>query len=178
MLNIKLITWFEKNQRTLPWRIDRDPYKTWISEVMLQQTQVVQVIPYYQKFLRLFPDIYRLANATQKDILKAWEGMGYYNRARNLHRTAQIIVKKYQGHFPGRKDELIQLPGFGPYISNAFLSLAFNKAYGVMDGNVIRVITRIYGIQDDIRANQTRKKIEEKFNRIWITIIPENLMKL
>jgi A/G-specific adenine glycosylase len=156
----KILNWFRQNARVLPWRIERTPYKIWISEVMLQQTQVNQVIPYYQKFISFFPDINSLAAASQQEVLKVWEGMGYYARARNLHRAAEIIITKYNGIIPREKSELLNIPGFGPYISNAVLSLAYQKPYGVMDGNVIRVITRVFGIREDIRLYATRKKID------------------
>jgi A/G-specific adenine glycosylase len=155
----QLLHWFNKNMRPLPWRIKRDWYKVWISEVMLQQTQVKQVLPYYHRFLKKFPNVYKLAQASEQEILKIWEGLGYYSRVRNLHRTAKIIVDQYEGEIPREKNELIKLPGFGPYITNAMLSIAFKECVPVVDGNVLRVISRLFTIVDDIRENNTKKKI-------------------
>jgi A/G-specific adenine glycosylase len=155
----KLLAWFRDNRRDLPWRASRDPYRTWISEVMLQQTQVSQVIPYYHQFIDTFPDIFVLAAAPLHKVLKVWEGMGYYARARNLHRAAKIIVVRYNGQIPEDKTVLLQLPGFGPYITNAVLSLVYQQPYAVTDGNVIRVISRLFGVEEDIRLAATRNKI-------------------
>jgi A/G-specific adenine glycosylase len=136
---------------------------------MLQQTQVEQVIPYFKKFIRSFATVYHLANASEQEVLKIWEGLGYYSRARNLLKTARILTKKYNGVLPKNRDQLIQLPGFGDYITNAVLSLAFNLPLGVVDGNIKRVVTRLYMINDDIRKSQTQRKIQ----RLMDQLLPE-----
>jgi len=133
---------------------------------MLQQTQVETVIPYYQKFIKKFTSVEKLANSSQEEVLKIWEGLGYYTRARNLHRAAKIIVKDYNTTLPSRREELLKIPGFGPYTTNAVLSLAFNQPYGVVDGNVKRVLARHYAIEDDIRDPKTVRKIQELMNRL------------
>ncbi|MBC7743174.1 MAG: A/G-specific adenine glycosylase [Bdellovibrionaceae bacterium] len=140
----KLITWYEENKRALPWRRSRDPYRIWISEVMLQQTTVTAVIPYYEKFLTRFPTVKSLATASVGEVIEMWAGLGYYSRARNLHKAAQVLAQK--GFF-NNAAELLELPGFGPYTSRAVASLAFGEPVGVLDGNVIRVLTRYYGLK-------------------------------
>ena len=136
--------WYQKNKRDLPWRRDRDPYRIWISEVMLQQTTVVAVIPYYERFLKRFPTLKSLAKAPVEDVLEMWAGLGYYSRARNLHKSAQALVALKE--FPRTHTELLELPGFGPYTSRAVASLAFDEHVGVLDGNVIRNLSRRYGM--------------------------------
>ncbi|MDZ7261302.1 MAG: A/G-specific adenine glycosylase [candidate division KSB1 bacterium] len=157
--NTKLLYWFEENKRPLPWRMTREPYRIWLSEVMLQQTQVEQVLPYYQRFLETFPDIHTLAWASVSEVLKVWEGLGYYARARNLLMAAQEMVQKYQGKIPENYKELSQLPGLGPYTTAAVLSIAFNQDYAVVDGNVTRVLCRIFKIEQDPKQNSTKKKL-------------------
>ena len=157
----KLIDWFDLNKRDLPWRKNNSPYHIWVSEVMLQQTQVIQVIPYYKNFIRQFPDIRDLAFADPDRVLKVWEGMGYYNRVRNMQRAAKIMVDQHNGQIPEERSTLIKLPGFGPYITNAVLSLAYDQAYAVKDGNVMRVIARLYGIADDLRQTTTQTRIDQ-----------------
>lgn len=141
-----LIDWFLENQRSLPWRKDQDPYKIWISEVMLQQTTVTAVIPYYEKFLKKFPNIKSLSQSSLEDVFELWAGLGYYSRAKNLHKAAQQIAKL--GAFPKTAEELLELPGFGPYTSRAVSSLAFAEKVGVLDGNVIRVLSRKYALME------------------------------
>ena len=136
----RLLTWFHQAARDLPWRRTTDPYKILLSEFMLQQTQVDTVIPYYHKFLEEFPTILDLAKASQSSVLKAWEGLGYYARARNLHRAAQEISERFQGMVPDRIEDMSSLPGFGPYTTAAVLSIAYNQNFAVLDGNVIRVL--------------------------------------
>lgn len=138
-----LLDWYRKNHRTLPWRANSDPYRIWLSEVMLQQTTVVAVIPYYERFLQKFPKLKDLADAELPHVLEAWAGLGYYSRARNLHKAAQAL---HSGGFPQTAAELLELPGFGPYTSRAVASIAFNEKVGVLDGNVIRVLSRNYGL--------------------------------
>lgn len=138
----KLLNWYQENKRDLPWRRSKDPYRIWISEVMLQQTTVVAVIPYFEKFVKLFPTVEALAKAPEAKVLEAWAGLGYYSRARNLHKAAKEIAKN---GFPKTAAELLELPGFGPYTSRAVASIAYDEAVGVLDGNVIRVLSRKYG---------------------------------
>ncbi|MFQ5823365.1 MAG: A/G-specific adenine glycosylase [bacterium] len=154
----KLIDWYEKNKRELPWRQTSDPYKIWIAEVMLQQTQVEQVLPYYEQFIKKFQDIKSLANASLSEVLKVWEGMGYYARARNLHTAADIIVKEFAGRIPTSHDELMKIPGIGPYTAAAVSSIAFNENYPVVDGNVLRVLSRVLKIEDYPRKNGIKSK--------------------
>ena len=141
-----LADWFGRNRRMLPWRESPSPYRVWVSEVMLQQTQVITVIPYYQRFLSTFGDIHRLAGAHLDDVLKLWEGLGYYARARHLHRAAGIVSTTMGGRIPDQYNEFRALPGVGAYIAAAVLSIAFNQPYAVVDGNVKRVLARLYKI--------------------------------
>ena len=141
-----LINWYVQNRRELPWRKHKDAYKIWISEVMLQQTTVAAVVPYYEKFISRFPTVHILAKAKEEDVLEHWAGLGYYSRARNLHRSAQHLSKS---GFYKTAAELIELPGFGPYTSRAVASIAFNEPVGVLDGNVIRVLSRRFGLKLD-----------------------------
>ncbi|HEY1079925.1 MAG TPA: A/G-specific adenine glycosylase [Bdellovibrio sp.] len=140
----QLTQWYKKNLRPLPWRENKNPYRIWLSEVMLQQTTVVAVIPYFEKFLKKFPTVQDLANAPESEVLEAWAGLGYYSRARNLHKAAKALAA--QG-FPETAAELLELPGFGPYTSRAVASIAFGEKVGVLDGNVIRVLSRRYGLK-------------------------------
>ncbi len=140
----KLLAWFAANQRPLPWRTAYDPYHVWVSEVMLQQTRVEQMLPYYEKFLQKFPSIEALARADEQAVLKAWEGLGYYSRARNFHAAAKQVMEKFGGQLPTRLDDLLSLPGLGPYTAAAVASIAYNKNQAVVDGNVVRVLSRFY----------------------------------
>ncbi|MGD2270461.1 MAG: A/G-specific adenine glycosylase [Desulfobacterales bacterium] len=139
----QLLKWYRSNHRKLPWRQTKNPYFIWVSEVMLQQTQVNTVLPYYEKFLNRFPDLNRLATARLQTVLKSWEGLGYYARARNLHRAAKIIVKEHNGAIPDKWEVIRKLPGVGDYIAAAVLSIAFNQPFPVVDGNVKRVLARL-----------------------------------
>lgn len=145
----KLLKWYDRQKRQMPWRDTRDPYKIWISEIMLQQTQVKTVIPYYEDFIKQFPDIKKLANASLDKVLKAWEGLGYYARARNLHQAAKIISDNYHNKFPREYKEILALPGIGKYTAGAIGSIAFELRVPILDGNVIRVLTRMAGIEQD-----------------------------
>ena len=163
-----LINWYRERHRDLPWRRTRDPYKIWLSEVILQQTRVSQGLPYYNSFCESFPTISDLAKASEQQVLRIWQGLGYYSRARNLHRCAKLVVEKHQGQFPGTYQELIQLPGIGDYTASAIASFAFKQATPVIDGNVFRVLSRLYGIRDDIAAARTRstfKRLASKLMR-------------
>lgn len=156
---VKLSEWYEQNYRQLPWRQYKKPYPIWISETMLQQTTSVGVLPYYEKFMRLFPTVQILAKAPLTEVLSAWSGLGYYSRARNLHKCAQILAKGT--HFPKTWSELIQLPGIGPYTSRAISSLAFEEAVGVLDGNVIRILTRYHSLKIEWWKNAERQKLQD-----------------
>ncbi len=144
----KLIKWYKRNRRDLPWRRTADPYKIWVAEVMLQQTQVDAVVPYYEKFIATFPDVQSLASASLSKVLKVWEGMGYYARARNLLDAARVIVKQHRGVLPNHHDDLLKIPGIGPYTAAAVASIAFNEDYPVVDGNVLRVLSRVLKIEE------------------------------
>lgn len=157
----RLVNWIEKARRDLPWRQRRDPYAVWISEVMLQQTRVATVVPYFERWLARFPDVVTLAAAPLDDVLKTWEGLGYYARARNLHRAAQIIVAQHQGQLPAERKALLALPGIGEYTAGAILSLAFGQAQPVLDGNVRRVLSRVYDIAEDVTAPGTVHRLWE-----------------
>jgi len=154
-----IISWYNKNQRPLPWRQTKDAYRIWLSEIILQQTRVQQGLPYYQNFIKHFPDIHSLARAEEDSILHLWQGLGYYSRARNMHAAAKTIVSEYKGKFPSSYDDIRRLKGVGEYTAAAIASFAFGLSYAAIDGNVIRVITRLFGIEEDISQNSTRKKI-------------------
>jgi len=155
-----LLYWYRQNKRDLPWRNSDSPYEIWVSEIMLQQTRVNTVIPYYLRFLEAFPTVYDLAAADQQQVLKLWEGLGYYSRGRNLHQAAKMVVEEFDGNIPDEYESITQLKGIGPYTAAAVLSIAFHKNHAVVDGNVIRVFARYYGIDDDIRSGKTKKKIQ------------------
>ncbi len=157
----KLLIWYGRNKRDLPWRKTRDIYKIWLSEVMLQQTQVITVIPYYHRFIKHFPTIESLASADEQEVLKLWEGLGYYNRCHNLYRSAKLVMKEFYGSIPDQPEKFKKLPGVGPYILAAVMSIGLGLPLAVLDGNVIRVITRYYGMKDDVSKGPTKKKIHE-----------------
>ena len=144
--SLNLVKWYNDNKRDLPWRKTKDPYKIWLSEIILQQTRVDQGLPYYNNFITHYPTIFDLANASEDSVLKLWQGLGYYSRARNLHYTAKFICDNYGGNFPLTHKEILLLKGVGLYTASAISSFAFNLKYAVVDGNVIRVLSRIYGI--------------------------------
>lgn len=156
-----LIEWFASEQRDLPWRKDRDPYKVWVSEIMLQQTRVDTVIPYFNRFLEYFPTIEALANADAEKVLKAWEGLGYYSRVRNLQSAVREVHEKYSGKVPDSPEGISALKGVGPYTAGAILSIAYGKPEPAVDGNVMRVLSRILLIWDDIAKPSSRKIFEE-----------------
>jgi A/G-specific adenine glycosylase len=155
----QLLAWVRADRRDLPWRRHRDPYAVWISEVMLQQTQVATVVPYFERWMARFPDISSLAAATSDDVLRIWAGLGYYARARNLHRMAQEIVARHGGVIPSEKKALLALPGIGRYTAGAILSLAFGQRAPVLDGNVRRVLGRVYDIADDPSEAATERQL-------------------
>ncbi len=156
-----LLSWYETECRDLPWRRERDPYKIWVSEIMLQQTRVDTVIPYFERFMELFPTVTALANADEEKVLKAWEGLGYYSRARNLQAAVREVEEKYQGIVPDRPKDIQSLKGVGPYTAGAIASIAFGQPEPAVDGNVMRVLSRILLIDEDIAKPQTRKIFEE-----------------
>ncbi len=165
-----LVRWFVENHRDLPWRRTKNPYYIWISEVMLQQTQVDTVIPYYESFIHNFPDPVDLANADEDSVLKQWEGLGYYSRARNLQQGVREVVEQYDGKVPENRREILSLKGVGPYTAGAILSIAFGQAEPAVDGNVMRVLSRVLLIEDDIAKAKTRKHFES----ILYQLIPED----
>lgn len=155
----ELIEWYKKHHRDFPWRQNRDPYRIWISEIMLQQTTTEAVIPYYQRFLEKYPDISSLAQAPLQDVYKLWEGLGYYRRAKFLHETANTIVEKYQGHFPTEYEDILALKGIGEYTAGAISSISYGNPLPAVDGNVLRIISRVYLIKDNIALSKTQKQI-------------------
>jgi A/G-specific adenine glycosylase len=156
----RLLSWYAENKRDLPWRRDaHDPYRVWVSEALLQQTQVATVIPYYDRFLARFPNVRALASARLDDVLKAWEGAGYYARARNLHRAAKEIVARFDGEIPSTVEELLTLPGIGRYTAGAIASIAFQRDAPVLDGNVTRVLCRYFKIADDPKNARAQKEL-------------------
>lgn len=156
-----LIRWYKREKRNLPWRKSQDPYHIWVSEIMLQQTRVDTVIPYYERFMEKFPTVEALANAEEDEVLKAWEGLGYYSRARNLHSAVKEVCKTYNGIVPNDPKELGKLKGIGPYTKGAILSIAYNIPEPAVDGNVMRVLSRVLSIWEDIAKPKTRKVFEE-----------------
>ncbi len=156
-----LKAWYEVNKREMPWRGSSDPYKIWLSEVMLQQTRVDQATPYYLKFVASFPTVFDLAKADLHDVLMLWEGLGYYSRGRNLHKAAKVVAESFGGTFPESYDQLIGLPGVGPYTAAAISSIAYARPHAVVDGNVIRVLSRFFGISEDVRSQQTKSTIQK-----------------
>lgn len=154
-----LLQWYDRVKRDLPWRGISDPYRVWLSEIMLQQTRVETVKGYYERFLTLFPTVEALAAAPREAVLKAWEGLGYYSRARNLHKAAQAVASGFAGRFPQSYEELARLPGVGPYTAGAIASIAFGERVPAVDGNVLRVASRFFGVRADIAAPGTRGAI-------------------
>ena len=152
----KIIEWYHENKRLLPWRETNDPFRIWLSEIILQQTRVAQGIPYYLKFISRFPDVQHLAAADEQEILRLWQGLGYYTRARNLHRCAKVIVANFGGHFPNSFETLLTLPGIGSYTAAAIASISFREPVAVVDGNVFRVLSRVFGIELDIALPETK----------------------
>jgi len=152
----KLIQWYHRHHRDLPWRRTTDPYKIWLSEIILQQTRVVQGMPYYLRFVENYPTVQSLARADEQDVLRLWQGLGYYSRARNLHHTARQVVAEFGGDFPDSYVELLKLKGVGEYTAAAIASFAFNEAVPAVDGNVFRVLARIFGIKTDITHSSAK----------------------
>lgn len=160
-LTEKLSSWYNAHKRDLPWRKTRDPFRIWLSEVILQQTRVAQGLPYYMQFIENFSDVSEMAKADEQQILRLWQGLGYYSRARNLHRCAKEVVEIFDGKFPKTHKNLQKLSGIGPYTAAAIASFAFKEQVAVVDGNVYRVLSRIFGIHDDIATGKGQKVFAE-----------------
>ncbi len=156
-----LLEWFDRHRRELPWRASRDPYRVWIAEVMLQQTRIAAVIPYYERFLARFPEVSALARAPEREVLKLWSGLGYYSRARNLHAAAKKIVAEHGGIFPRELGAALDLPGIGVYTAAAVLSIAYDVPLAVLDGNVARVLARIGAVRGELRASENWTALQE-----------------
>jgi A/G-specific adenine glycosylase len=158
---VALLEWFRQFQRDLPWRHTKDPYQIWVSEIMLQQTRVAAVIPYYERFLVRFPNVQALAEAPEEEVLRLWSGLGYYSRARNLQKAAQQVVALHGGEFPREEETALALPGIGSYTGAAILSIAFGARHAVLDGNVARVLARLGAIHGDLRASRRWQSLQK-----------------
>lgn len=165
-----LTRWYLKNKRDLPWRNTKDPYLIWLSEIMLQQTRVAQGTPYYYAFKEAFPSVFDLANASEEQVLKLWQGLGYYSRARNLHKTAQYVAVELNGEFPKTYNELLKLKGVGSYTAAAIASFSFNEDVPVVDGNVFRVLSRFFDVETDIASSSAKKE----FTELAKELLPKN----
>ena len=163
----KLLSWYDENKRDLPWRRSKNPYHIWVSEIMLQQTRVDTVIPYYERFLDWFPTVESLANAPEERLLKAWEGLGYYSRVRNMQKAAQQIMNEFEGKFPSTYEGISSLKGIGPYTAGAISSIAFNLPQPAVDGNVMRVLARLFEVNHDI-GNPSNRKIFQAMMEVLI----------
>jgi A/G-specific adenine glycosylase len=160
-ITTQLIEWYKINRRNLPWRNIHDPYKIWVSEIILQQTRVIQGLEYYNRFIRRFPDVKSLAEADEQEVLKYWQGLGYYSRARNLHFAAKTIVNEYKGEFPKDYNKVLKLKGIGEYTAAAITSFAWNMPYPVVDGNVFRFLSRLFAIDEPIDTGKGKKYFTE-----------------
>ncbi|MGI6519594.1 MAG: A/G-specific adenine glycosylase [Fermentimonas sp.] len=157
----QLLSWYDENQRELPWRGTTDPYLIWVSEIILQQTRVAQGWDYYVRFTRRFPNVEKLANASEEEVLKLWQGLGYYSRARNLHAAAKDIMNRFNGQFPTRYPDILSLKGIGEYTAAAISSIAFNEPHAAIDGNVLRVIARLFKIEEPVQSTRGKRIIKE-----------------
>ena len=169
--NKNLLDWYDRVKRPMPWRQTKDPYLTWVSEIILQQTRVEQGMPYYERFTTHFPTVHHLAEASQDEVLKLWEGLGYYSRARNMHSTAKYISIDLAGEFPRNHKELLGLKGVGPYTAAAIGSIAFGNETAAVDGNVIRVVSRFFGIEEAVDSTVVKKEIDQ----LAQSVLDENL---
>lgn len=167
----ELLRWFDAHRREMPWRQTKDPYSIWLSEIMLQQTRVDQAMPYYLRFMERFPTVHDLAAADQHDVLMLWEGLGYYSRGRNLHKAAKKVAFELGGAFPADYQGLLTLPGIGPYTAAAVASIVYGQPHAVVDGNVIRVISRLIGLTDDVRKASSLQAIKDAAQEL---IDPQN----
>ncbi len=161
-----IVKWYQENKRELPWRKEKNPYHIWVSEIMLQQTRIEAVLGYYERFLRSLPMVKDLAEVDEEKLLKLWEGLGYYNRARNLKKAAQIVQEKYAGNIPKNYEELLNLPGIGEYTAGAIASIAYNEKVPAVDGNVLRVVSRVVLSKKDVLEPKTKKEFTEKLKQI------------
>jgi A/G-specific adenine glycosylase len=159
--------WYKKNKRNLPWRGESDPYRIWLSEVILQQTRVDQGLAYYLRFIEQYPDIFALAEASEQEVIKLWQGLGYYSRARNLHTAARQVVSDYGGVFPGDRTKLLQLKGVGAYTASAVASIAFNEPVAVVDGNVARVLSRLFAVEEAVNSTAGQKNIQQLADELF-----------
>lgn len=177
-----LTEWYHTHARRLPWREHPTPYRVWLSEIMLQQTRVAAVMPYFERFLQALPTVRALAEADEELLMKLWQGLGYYNRARNLQRAARIIEEQYQGHIPSDFETLLTLPGIGRYTAGAISSIAYGHSHPAVDGNVLRVITRLTLYDEDILKDRTKRIVENELRRIYpdgsASILNQALMEL
>ncbi len=167
-----IISWYHQNKRNLPWRDTQNPYKIWLSEIILQQTRVAQGMPYYEKFIENFPTVQKLANTDEQTVLMLWQGLGYYSRARNLHAAAKYISENLNGIFPNNYTEIKKLKGIGDYTAAAISSFAFDEIQAVVDGNVYRVLARFFGIEKDITSNEGKKEFRELAQKLIDTQQP------
>lgn len=155
----RLVAWYRRHKRDLPWRSTRDPYRIWISEIMLQQTQVVTVVPYFERFLVAFPSVHALADADEHDVLRLWEGLGYYRRALQMHRAAQVIVSQFAGRFPAELAQIRGLPGIGRYTAGAIVSLAFDRPAAILEANTVRLLSRLVAFAGDVTTSAAQKAL-------------------
>src|SRR5262249_25073637 len=161
-----LLAWFRQFQRDLPWRKTKDPYRIWLSEIMLQQTRVAAVIPYYERFLDRFPDVQTLAKAQEEEVLRLWSGLGYYSRARNLQKAARQIVSEFGGEFSKKREKILSLSGIGDYTASAIASIAFGEECAVLDGNVARLLSRLGAIRGDLRESKKWRALQQEADRL------------
>ena len=161
-----LLKWFETHQRELPWRKDKQPYHVWVSEIMLQQTRIEAVKKYYTRFMEKLPNIESLSLVSEDRLLKLWEGLGYYSRAKNLKKAAQMIMEEYGGEFPRSYGEILKLSGIGEYTAGAIASVCFNEKVTAVDGNVLRVMARLSGSKENVLLPQTKEKFKKKLQKI------------
>jgi A/G-specific adenine glycosylase len=170
----KIVEWYFEHKRDLPWRRTNDPYKVWLSEIILQQTRVNQGLPYYERFIETFPTIHELACASEQEVLRLWQGLGYYSRARNLHKCAKVVVSEYDGRFPDSYEDLLKLPGIGSYTAAAIASFSFKKAVAVLDGNVFRVLSRVFGVMDEIDGPSGKRTFTALANQVLNKLSPDH----
>ncbi len=169
----ELLLWYKIYHRELPWRNTKDPYKIWLSEIILQQTRVAQGLPYYQRFVAAYPSVEDLARAPLQEVMRLWQGLGYYSRARNLHKCALMVVQQHEGRFPKAYKDLLKLPGIGDYTASAIASFAYLQAEPVVDGNVFRVISRVFGITADIAKPAVRKEFKQVARELMPATAPD-----
>ncbi|MDH3710550.1 MAG: A/G-specific adenine glycosylase [Cyclobacteriaceae bacterium] len=169
----ELLSWYQIYHRELPWRDTKDPYKIWLSEIILQQTRVSQGLPYYQRFVAAYPRVEDLAQAPLQHVMRLWQGLGYYSRAKNLHKCALMVMQQHEGRFPRAYQDLLKLPGIGDYTASAIASFAYSQAEPVVDGNVFRVISRVFGITSDITKPAVRKEFKQAARELMPATAPD-----